>query len=153
SMRGRNRRARLRGGRGLGRRPRTDALRLPVREGLPVVRAEPEVRQPERDARQGRRTAAPAPDARLVIEIRPLAGQEVGIVDAKVPLSRLDQPGGEYLVAWADGEPVGHAHIDWREDPPELQDVLVAESHRRRGIGSALTTAAEELVRERGHSR
>ena len=34
--------------------------RLPLHERLPVVRAEPEVRQPERDARQGRRAVAPA---------------------------------------------------------------------------------------------
>ena len=33
------------------------ARRLPVHDGLPVVRAEPEVRQPERAARQGRRAA------------------------------------------------------------------------------------------------
>ena len=32
---------------------------LPVHERLPLVRAEPEVRQPERDARQGRGTGAP----------------------------------------------------------------------------------------------
>ena len=32
----------------------------PCTQRLPVVRAEPEVREPERDARQGRRAAAPA---------------------------------------------------------------------------------------------
>jgi GNAT superfamily N-acetyltransferase len=88
-----------------------------------------------------------------VIEIRPLAVAEVELVDSRLPLSRLEQPGGDYLVAWDHGEPVGHAHVDWRADPPELQDVLVAESHRRQGIASALTAATEELVRERGYTR
>src|ERR671930_260002 len=106
---------------------------------MSVVRPEPQVRQPERDARQGRRAPAPAPDARVVIEIRPLGADEIELVDAALQLSRLDQPGGEYLVAWEDGEPVGHAHVDWRVDPPELQDVFVAERQRRRGLGSALT--------------
>jgi GNAT superfamily N-acetyltransferase len=88
-----------------------------------------------------------------MIEIRTLAAADVEIVDTTLPLSRLEQADGEYLVAWENGVPVGHAHVDWRLDPPELQDVLVAESQRRRGIGSALTTAAEELARERGHAR
>ena len=38
----------------LGRGHGAPAPRLPVHERLPVVRPEPEVRQPERDARQGR---------------------------------------------------------------------------------------------------
>ena len=38
-----------------------DDRRLPVPRRLPVVRPEPEVRQPERDARQGRRTARCSP--------------------------------------------------------------------------------------------
>ena len=37
---------------------------LPVHERLPLLRAEPEVRQPERHARQGRRVAAPGADDR-----------------------------------------------------------------------------------------
>ena len=51
--------ARVRELRGLGRRYRAPARGLPVHERLPVVRAEPEVRQPQRDARQGRGTGAP----------------------------------------------------------------------------------------------
>ena len=51
----RHHRARLRALRGLGRGHRADARRLPVRGRLPLVRAEPEVRQPERLPRQARR--------------------------------------------------------------------------------------------------
>jgi GNAT superfamily N-acetyltransferase len=68
-------------------------------------------------------------------------------------LSRLDLPGGEYLIAWAADEPVGHAHLDWAADPPELQDVFVPEAQRRRGVASALTGAAEERAASRGYSR
>lgn len=85
-------------------------------------------------------------------EVRPLAPDELELVDERLPLDRLDQPGGEWLVAWDGEEPVGHAHVDWRRSPPELQNVFVVESHRRRGIASTLSLAAEELVRARGHT-
>ncbi len=87
-----------------------------------------------------------------MIEVRPLRPDELALVDDRLPLDRLDQPGGDWLVAWDGGEPVGHAHVDWRPSPPELQNVFVAESHRRRGIASRLSVAAEELVRNRGHA-
>ena len=56
----RHHRARVRQLRGVGRGHCAPARRVPVHARLPVVRAEPEVREPERDARQGRRAAAPA---------------------------------------------------------------------------------------------
>jgi ribosomal protein S18 acetylase RimI-like enzyme len=88
-----------------------------------------------------------------VIEIRVMTDEEVGVVDSRLPLDRLDQPGGDFLVAWKDEEPVGHAHLDWRPDPPQVQNVFVAESHRRLGIASRLSEAAEALARERGYDR
>jgi GNAT superfamily N-acetyltransferase len=88
-----------------------------------------------------------------VIEIRALTPADLELVDSRLPLHRLDQPGGEYLVAWDDGEPVAHAHLDWRHDPPELQDVFVLQSHRRRGVAERLSSAAEERVAERGFSQ
>ncbi len=82
-----------------------------------------------------------------------MTAEEQELVDRHLPLHRLDQPGGEYLVAWEEGVPVGHAHLDWRHEPPALQDVYVPERHRRRGIASMLSAEAEERVRERGHAR
>lgn len=67
-------------------------------------------------------------------------------------LARLDQGDGFYLVAWAGDEPIGHAHLALT-DPPELQDVSVRPEHRRRGIASALTTAAEREAAARGFDR
>src|SRR6185295_14463132 len=58
-------RARVRGVRGLGRGHGPDARRLPVRARLPVVRPEPEVREPQRAARQARRPDVPAPPCRF----------------------------------------------------------------------------------------
>ena len=114
------------------------------------MRSVAEVREPERAARQGGR-ASPAPaDVGCVIEIRPLRPEDVESVDRHLPLDRLDQPGGEFLVAWEDGIPVAHVHVDWRHDPPEVQNLFVAETHRRRGIATLLSVAAEERVRERG---
>ena len=82
-----------------------------------------------------------------------MRGDEVELVDQHLPLDRLDQPGGEWLVAWEGGVPVGHAHVDLRNDPPEVQNVYVSDDHRRRGIATKLTAAAEELVRQRGFRR
>ena len=86
-----------------------------------------------------------------MLEIRPYAGgnRELELL----PLSRLGQPSGEYLVAWLQGEPVGHAYLARDGDPPELQDVWVRDDHRRRGIATALTRAAEARAARLGHER
>jgi len=48
------------------------------------------------------------------VNVRPLAGDEVALVDAHLPLHRLDQfRRGKscYLVAWDEETPIGHAHL------------------------------------------
>jgi ribosomal protein S18 acetylase RimI-like enzyme len=84
--------------------------------------------------------------------IRRLAPEEVDRVTAVLGLARLDQGDGYYLVAWTGEEPLGHAHLALT-DPPELQDVSVRPEHRRRGVASALTAAAEQAARDRGYGR
>jgi ribosomal protein S18 acetylase RimI-like enzyme len=84
--------------------------------------------------------------------IRPLADNEVDRVGAVLGLARLYQGNGLYLVAWQDEEPLGHAYIALT-DPPELEDVSVRPEYRRLGIGSALTSAAERVARDRGFGR
>jgi [ribosomal protein S18]-alanine N-acetyltransferase len=87
------------------------------------------------------------------VNIRPLGADEAGrVIAAGLGLSRLPRgDGGFYLVAWEDDAPVGHAHLAL-SDPPELQDVSVVPEHRRRGIATALTHAAEQEAAARGHA-
>jgi ribosomal protein S18 acetylase RimI-like enzyme len=84
--------------------------------------------------------------------IRPLAPAQVDRVAAVLGLARLDQGDGFYLVAWDGDQPAGHAHLALT-DPPELQDVEVSARYRRRGVGSALTAAAEAEAQKRGFDR
>ena len=87
--------------------------------------------------------------------VRPLADDDVALVDARLPLHRLGQP-GTYLVAWEGEEPVGHAFLAWswtKLGVPELQDVWVAPERRRGGVATALTLAAEEETRRQGADR
>jgi GNAT superfamily N-acetyltransferase len=112
------------------------------------------VRQPQRDARQGRGADVPPADGGG-IDVRELTDADVQVVDAHLPLSRLDWA-QTYLVAWEAKTPVGHAHIAWSKTTlgvPEIQDVFVAERFRRRGVASELTRTAERLACERGHRR
>ena len=85
-------------------------------------------------------------------EIRPLVPEEVERVAAVLGLARLDQGDGFYLVAWKNDEPIGHAYLALT-DPPELEDVSVRLEHRRRGVASDLTAAAERESRARGFDR
>jgi ribosomal protein S18 acetylase RimI-like enzyme len=85
-------------------------------------------------------------------EIRELAADEVDRVGGVLGLARLGQGDGFYLVAWEDGEPLGHAHLALT-DPPELQDVEVRPAYRRRGVATALTRSAEEAALARGFGR
>jgi ribosomal protein S18 acetylase RimI-like enzyme len=84
--------------------------------------------------------------------IRELAADEVERVGAVLGLARLHSENGVYLVAWDGDEPLGHARLAFK-DPPELQDVEVRVGHRRRGVASALTLAAEREAAARGHDR
>ena len=84
-----------------------------------------------------------------MVQIRQLSPEEIDRVAGVLGLARLDQGDGFYLVAWDGDEPLGHAHLALT-DPPELQDVEVRPEHRRRGVASALTTAAEEAALARG---
>jgi GNAT superfamily N-acetyltransferase len=81
--------------------------------------------------------------------IRRLADDEIGRVTPVLTLARLHQESGYYLVAWQEADPVGHARLALT-DPPELQDVLVHPSHRRRGIATSLTAAVEREARALG---
>jgi ribosomal protein S18 acetylase RimI-like enzyme len=85
-------------------------------------------------------------------QIRALSDAETERVAAVLGLARLPSSKGFYLVAWEREEPLGHAHLALT-DPPELQDVEVRPEHRRRGIASALTRAAEREAAARGFVR
>ena len=88
--------------------------------------------------------------------MRALAPAELELVDARLPLSRLDGPGeGGYLVAWDGDDPVGHAHVAWQGHGgiPEIQDLYVLPERRRQGVASALTAAAEHAAAARGDLR
>jgi GNAT superfamily N-acetyltransferase len=90
-----------------------------------------------------------------MIEIRALRPDEVEGVDLVLPLSRLGND-GDYLVAWHDDAPVGHAFIAWSGTElglPEIQDVYVLPERRGEGLGTALTAAAEQTAVSRGHDR
>jgi ribosomal protein S18 acetylase RimI-like enzyme len=99
------------------------------------------------------RSPAPGPDYHLPVSgewrVTRLLPEDEDRVGAVLGLARLGQGDGFYLVAWDGDEPVGHAHLALT-DPPEMQDVEVRESHRRRGVASALSTAVESEARRRG---
>ncbi len=86
------------------------------------------------------------------MKVRTLAAEEVECADARLPLHRLDQGDGVYLIAWDGDEPVGHAYLA-DTGPPELQDVFVLPERRREGVATALTRAAEERARLAGADR
>jgi len=86
------------------------------------------------------------------VNVRPLRPEDTEpVLAAGLGLARLPRGDGSfYLVAWEGAAPVGHAHLAL-SDPPELQDVSVLPAHRRRGVATALTRAAEQEAAARGH--
>lgn len=87
------------------------------------------------------------------MDVRPLRPAETQrVLAAGLGLARLPRDDGSfYLVAWKGDEPLGHAHLALT-DPPELQDVEVLPAHRRQGVATALTRAAERETLARGHA-
>jgi GNAT superfamily N-acetyltransferase len=110
------------------------------------------VRQPKRDAGQGRCLDLAETDGGG-IDVRELNDADLARIGDRLPLHRLESA-QTYLVAWDGSEPVGHAHIAWEETTlgvPEIGDVFVPAEFRGRGIGTELSDAAEQMARGRGH--
>lgn len=107
--------------------------------------------------------------AALMIELQEF---ERGITPYRVPADRafatwyiarllrgLDEAGGTLLVATDDGGPCGYA-AGHQEEEPEMRDrffyiaeLVVAATHRGRGIGTRLIAAMEDLARAQGLGR
>jgi ribosomal protein S18 acetylase RimI-like enzyme/dienelactone hydrolase len=109
------------------------------------------------------------------VEIRPLTAHELADLERSLPEGPADkhaerlhrQERGEvvYLVAWHEGRPVGHGLLKWQgagEEPiasamhgtcPDIEDLLVHEAYRSRGIGTQILREAERLALARGFHR
>ena len=113
---------------------------------------------------------------RLVVEIRPVAQDELGFLERKIGFdwaalgkhrerfARQQEGKVVYLVAWLGNLPVGHVLVKREgttDDPtlsqlgdcPNLEDLFVAPAHRSRGVGSQLLDASEALAKRQGFSR
>jgi len=84
--------------------------------------------------------------------VRRLADDEVERVGSVLGLARLYQGDGFYLVAWENEDPLGHVYLALT-DPPELQDGQVRPEQRRRGVATAMTSAAEQNAHALGFDR
>jgi ribosomal protein S18 acetylase RimI-like enzyme len=118
------------------------------------------------------RTFEPADFARVAALTIELQDFERGITPWRVPadqefagwyvtrlLRALEQAGGTLLVASDGGTACGYA-AGLAEDEPEMRDryfyvaeLVVAATHRVRGIGTRLIAAMEELARAQGLGR
>ena len=83
------------------------------------------------------------------LQIRTLSDSEIDTVSRHLGLARLYQRDGDYLVAWIEETPVGHAYLT-RTDPPQLQDVEVRATFRRQGVAHKLVAAVEVVASARG---
>ena len=76
------------------------------------------------------------------------------------------QEGGKgiYLIAWQDKKPIGHAFLKWdgpnenevREKVgifPNLEDLLVVQEERSKGIGVKIMEAIEQTALDRGYKK
>jgi GNAT superfamily N-acetyltransferase len=93
-------------------------------------------------------STTPEGGAMVMTEISMLADAQLDQVCDALPLARLLQGNGDYLIAWLDREPIGHVYVAWTA-PPELQDLYVLDAHRRTGVATALLAAAEGECRRR----
>lgn len=108
------------------------------------------------------------------IVVRPINSWDLEVIQSTFPSGdatkhelRLEmqlQGEADYLFAWLYGLPIGHVFLRWNgslDEPvasnlrecPHLEDLLIREQHRSKGVGTALLSAAEYIVKGRGLNR
>ena len=109
-----------------------------------------------------------------VVEIKPITATDLALLEKRFPQGGiakhtgrfLRQQKGEavYLIAWVQGEPVGHGLLKWggsQDEPvarqlrlacPDVEDLFVLAEFRSQGIGSQLLCFAERLSLEQGYT-
>ena len=111
---------------------------------------------------------------KIAVEIRPLAGAEVGLLEQHMAFGPSEKHRERfarqlkgtivYLAAWHENLPVGHVLLKWdgsTDEPmaskldscPDIEDLFVSPGYRSRGVGSQLMDAIENLARRQGYSR
>ncbi len=110
----------------------------------------------------------------LVLDIRPITETDIALLEKRFPQGGmakhaerfLRQQKGEavYLIAWHQGQPVGHTLFKWggsKDEPvtkqlrvvcPDIEDLFVLAELRLQGIGSQLLHFVERLAWERGYT-
>ncbi len=98
--------------------------------------------------------------ARLIAEFRAHFGRGTpSDAEIREGVGRVAREDGEFLLAAADGEPVGVVQLRYRwsvwtaSEDAWIEDVFVSEDARGTGLGRALVEAAIERARERGCRR
>lgn len=77
-------------------------------------------------------------------------GQD-GYVDSTVVARKVDQ--GEVIVSEVDGVAAGYARIEYLWSlRPYLALIRVLEAHRRQGVGRAILSYLEKMLKANGHS-
>ena len=111
---------------------------------------------------------------KLSVEIGPLTKDELGVVEELLNFDwgnpqkhqeRLDMQQRDeliYLIAWIEGQPVGHAVLEWAgkthdalackvRDCPHVDDLFVHPEQRSKGIGTQLLDRAQNMAVRRGY--
>jgi GNAT superfamily N-acetyltransferase len=110
----------------------------------------------------------------LTVEIRPLVEEELGIVEGLLNFDwgnsqkhakRLEMQQCDeliYLIAWVEGQAVGHAVLEWAgkvhvalahkiRNCPNIDDLFVHPEHWSKGVGSQLLERAQDMAVSRGY--
>jgi ribosomal protein S18 acetylase RimI-like enzyme len=105
--------------------------------------------------------------------IRPITESDLALLRACFDEGTPEQPEegltlqrqgtGDFLIALVDGVPIGylmlrwyaesHSPQEWKGDTANLQDFIVLEAWRSKGIGTAMLRVAEDMAFKRGFGR
>ena len=109
------------------------------------------------------------------VDVKPVTEDDIILLERQFPEGLPDKHLGRrgrqqrglvvYLIAWHEGQPVGHGLLKWggsgdehvasrlQGGCPDMEDLFVLEGMRSHGIGTQILQAAERLAAEHGYRR